>query len=291
MAEQPGQAASAPAPATADSPTPLPDAPPRAKLPPLQDADVRKALQGVAILLDQGEEARARAELARLLDSNPDSPLAQLFMRQITEDPGTYFFGLLKNKESYSYTVAQGETLSTIARSRLNDPNLFYVLARYNSIGQPNKLHAGQKITIPGKPSVAIDPRPTQATAAATPPPVTPPPTPPTPPKPSPGEQAMSEARAAEKAGKLDAAYDSYVLAFGYGLQEAQQKVDETRKRAVDAHSRSALQALLKDNDPVRCMKEWDRVLRLEPNNDYAKLNRQKCSKVNCTLHPDKCEK
>ena len=45
-------------------------------------------------------------------------------------------------RENYSYTLREGETLSTVAQRALGNPMLFYALARYNNIAVPASVGA-----------------------------------------------------------------------------------------------------------------------------------------------------
>ena len=49
----------------------------------------------------------------------------------------------------FTVELAKDESLSSIAKTYLADPLLFYALARYNGIALPGKVNAGQVIKIP----------------------------------------------------------------------------------------------------------------------------------------------
>ena len=94
--------------------------------------------------LERGEDADARAELIELLRVMPHHPSAEKLLDQIETPVGEYF--------PPQYTVVplgSGESLSTVARTYLGDPLLFYALARYNDIAEPSRVPADIKLKIP----------------------------------------------------------------------------------------------------------------------------------------------
>jgi hypothetical protein len=125
----------------------------------------------------------------------------------------------------------------------LGDVCEFYILARYNQIRVPKALAAGQVIRIPGKatlapeaPAVKPPPQVVPAAPAEPPPPVAKPPAP---------DPAVT--RAAE----------------------------EKKKRAlIERHHRNA-QAAFRRQDLATAIKEWDRVLEIDPGNELARARRQ----------------
>lgn len=140
-------------------------------------------------------------------------------------------------RESTTYTVRPGESLGRIAQRAMGDVCEFYILARYNQIKVPKQLGAGQTIRIPGK--VALAP-PQEAVPVTKPEPK--PESPPVvvePVKPKPAEP------------------------------------DEKAKRAmVDRYHRSA-QAAYRRQDLTTAIRDWDKVLEIDPNNDLAKARKQ----------------
>ena len=99
----------------------------------------------------------------------------------------------------------------------------------------------------------------------------------------------MNKGKAIEKTDS-EGAYYAYVEALGYGHPQAQAKVDETRKLIVSIHTKAAIKALSPDNDLRRCIQEWDYVLKFEPSNRLATLNRERCVSL-CNSNPDQCKK
>jgi hypothetical protein len=134
--------------------------------------------------LYRGDGPAARRKLTALLRRQPGDPTARRLLSEIDTDPR-----VLLGAESYSYTMREGETLSSIAQRALGDPMLFYALARYNNIAVPSSVVAGQVILIPGhRPAPPAPPPPPQQ---APPPRPTPRPTPrPAQPAPGPAVQA-----------------------------------------------------------------------------------------------------
>ena len=230
---------SAPAPAVhAPAPAPAPVEPPPP--PTLSAAAVQKLVTGAIELLEAGNEDQASADLQRALQSDPNHRLAQQLLKQISADPLATL-----GRESFIYRVQPGETLSRIAQRFLGDVHQFYILARYNDIKVPRQLAGGQVIRVPGKapPAGSLAP----ATGAA--------------------------ARPAAPAASAPAAVVPVVQT------RAPAPVVDTAERdkaqAVLRLTRAARAAFAKQ-DLTTAIKNWDQVLELDPNNNTAKLERQK---------------
>jgi hypothetical protein len=210
-------------------------------LPPLPPGQVTKAVSNAIELLEAGSEDQASIELQRVLQTEPGHKLAQSLLRQIKDDPVA-----MLGRESFSYRVQPGESLSKIAGRFLNDVHQFYVLARYNDIKVPRQLAGGQMIRVPGKaPPPAPAPPPVAVPAPATTPVAIPPP------KPAPAPPAPSEP-------STDAALQA-----------------QRQKEAINRHTRAARSAFAKQ-DLNGAIRAWDSVLELDPNNRTAQLERQK---------------
>lgn len=125
-----------------------PPVPPAASAPPTPVAmqQAQKEAQAAVDELEDGHEDEARAALRRAVALDPNNKLALSLMRQLSIDPV-----MLLGKESFSYTVKPGESLSRIAGHFLGDIYLFYGLARYNDIKVPKQVAGGQVIRVPGK--------------------------------------------------------------------------------------------------------------------------------------------
>lgn len=215
-----------------------PEAPPN--LPPLPPGQVTKTVSNAVEMLEAGNEEQASIELQRVLQAEPGHKLAQSLLRQIKDDPVA-----MLGRESFSYRVQPGESLSKIAGRFLNDVHQFYVLARYNDIKVPRQLAGGQMIRVPGKAPPAPAPAPVPVPAPATTPVVT------APPKPAPAPPAASEP-------STDAALQA-----------------QRQKEAINRHTRAARAAFAKQ-DLNGAIRAWDSVLELDPNNRTAQLERQK---------------
>ncbi|NRF66437.1 LysM peptidoglycan-binding domain-containing protein [Aquincola sp. S2] len=227
----------APAPGTAPSDTGAPSS----AAAPLSPQAIQKAVTSSIELLEAGHEDQAAAELQRVLQSDPGHKLAQSLMRQIKDDPVA-----MLGRESFSYRVQPGESLSRIAQRFLNDVHQFYILARYNDIKVPRQLAGGQVIRVPGKappPAAPVPPAP--APVATAPPRVPPAPTP-----------AASAPTAPDPAAEAD-------------------KAARARTEAITRHTRAARSAFAKQ-DLNGAIRAWDSVLELDPNNRTAQLERQK---------------
>ena len=205
----------------------------------------------------QVAQRQATSAVELLEAGNEEQALAEL-QRAMASDPSNKLAqSLLKQiqadpiatlgREHFLYRVQPGESISRIAQRFLGDVHLFYVLARYNDLKVPKQLHAGQVIKVPGK-----GPAPTQAPTpapVAAPPPV-PPPAAPT---------AISTAPAAP-------AVDAKVR---------QAKIATATKAARAAYAR---------HDLVLAIRNWDTVLELDPENNNAKIERQRAVELKAKL-------
>lgn len=265
---------------------PAPPATPRPPPTAAEQQQANKIALRVADLLEAGNEVEAHAEIDRALSLDPNSKLALNFQRQMTVDPRATL-----GEESFAYTVKPGESLSKIAGRFLGDIYGFYLLARYNDIKVPRQVSAGQTIRVPGKaPPPEAKPRETRpaepkprAQQDMEPPPV-PPVTPPAPPPQdslSPAEKAYREGLAAQKVGNKDRAYQSFRQAekLDPSHAEARTRADQLRRELVQQHERNARSAMARQ-DLDGAVRNWDRVLEIDPGNDTARLERQKTLKL-----------
>jgi hypothetical protein len=226
-------------------------------------------------LLETGHEDQARVELQNALALDPANKLALNLTRQLTVDPVATL-----GRESFAYTVRPSDTLSQIAGRFMGDIYAFYILARYNDIKVPRQVAGGQVIRIPGKapPPGTLDREPRRppveasAPAPAAPPP---PPAPPPAPEPTAGMLALRSAETAERAGDLERAAAEYKRAASLDQPAAAGKAEDLRKRLVSRYTVNARTAFVKQ-DLTGSIRAWDKVLELDPNNDTAKLERQK---------------
>jgi len=116
--------------------------------------------------LNRGEAPAARTLLMALLRRRPEDAIARQLITQIDTDPR-----VLLGTENYSYTLREGETLSSVAQRALGNPMMFYALARYNNIAVPASVVPGQTILVPGRrpappPPPRAEPRPAPARPA-----------------------------------------------------------------------------------------------------------------------------
>lgn len=125
----------------------------------------REGVQEAIALLNRGEADPARRRLMSVLRRDPADGIARQLISQIDGDPRQ-----ILGAQSYSYTMREGETLSTIAQRAFGNPMMFYLLARYNNIAVPQSVTPGQVIQIPGRrPSPPAERRPQQRPAPAPP--------------------------------------------------------------------------------------------------------------------------
>lgn len=111
--------------------------------------------------LNQGRTTEARAELTAALQDEPTAALARKLLMQMDNDPRT-----LLGEKSFPYTVQRGETFTGLADRFLEDPYLFYALARYNGVAVPAQSQVGGTIRIPGEPKRAAAPAPRKPAAS-----------------------------------------------------------------------------------------------------------------------------
>ncbi len=281
-----------PEPAVTAPPPPPPPPEPVPPTPAEQALSQKTAMQAIE-LLEAGQEDQARAELSRALQLDPANKLANNLMKQITADPVA-----LLGRESFAYTVQSSDTLSRIAGRFMGDIYSFYILARYNDIRVPRQVAGGQVLRIPGKPPAGpLYPRPsakpdpkaakdaaaaaaaanaaTPATTVAAAPAPAAPPAPPPVPELSPGEKALRAGDAHERAGRLDKALEEYRRAEAADQPGAAARIEAVRKKQIARATLTARTAFAKQ-DLAGAIKGWDTVLQLDPDNELAKLERQK---------------
>ena len=256
-------------------PEPEPPKPVAAPMPELSPAAARAQAQKLVLeavdQLQNGDEAAARRTLEQVQTIEPNNDLARKLMDQIKADPqkelGAVFF---------RYTVQRDDSLSKLAQQYMGDRFRFHILAKYNDIANPSRLAAGQVIKIPGR-------APAPAAVAA----VTPPVAPATalPPVPRPGSAAeandeaaklaaidnatprsaatglMQQGMAQQKAGNLEAAYESFREAAlrDPGNRDAILQRDATRQALVRRYEREATQAFQRQKLDEAIAK-WDKV-------------------------------
>jgi LysM repeat protein len=202
---------------------------------------IQRTLSSAVENLEFGREEAAVEELQRVLQADPGQRLALSLMRQIKDDPQA-----LLGRESFSYQVKPGESLSAIAGRFLRDVYMFYGLARYNDIKVPRQLAGGQTIRVPGKappPGGAVTvPAPNPAPSPAAAPAAAPAPTAP----------ASAAAPVAAPAG-------------------------ESKSAQIARLQREARTAFA-GQDLVGSIAAWDKVLAIDPDNRNAQLERQRAA-------------
>ncbi|MCC6870465.1 MAG: LysM peptidoglycan-binding domain-containing protein [Burkholderiales bacterium] len=260
-----------PPPPVVEAPKPAP--PPVPELTPAQaKAQAHKLTIEAITQLQNGDEPAAQKTLEDAFKLDPANDLAKKLTDQIKADPqkelGTVFF---------RYTVQRDDSLSKLAQQYLGDRYRFHILAKYNDIANPSKLAAGQVIKIPGRqptaaarPPAATAPEPVddEAAKAATPETSTPR---------SASVALMQQGAAYQKAGNLEGAYEAYreAAARDPANRDAAVQRDSTRNTLARRYERQAALAFQRQNldDAIA---NWDRVLALEPNNQKAKLERER---------------
>ena len=263
----PSGAAGRPAAGAATAPVPAP--PP---VPELSPAQAKAQAQRLAIdavdQLQNGDEPAARLTLDKAIALDPTNDLAKKLQDQIKADAqkelGPVFF---------RYTVQRDDSLSKLAQQYLGDRFRFYILAKYNDMASPSKLAAGQVIKIPGR-------------APATPPPAVAPAAPaadaatPAAPEPKPRDDVadlLQKGKEFETKGNLEDAYAAYSEATKKTPvnAEAVRRRDASKAALLRSLDRAGTQAFQRQNLDLAITK-WDRILELDPNNQKAKLERER---------------
>jgi Tfp pilus assembly protein PilF len=245
----PPQEAPPPAPAVSPPVTaPEPPPPPVEPVPPgpvsaVQAQQAQRQAQAAVEMLEQGHEEQALVEIQRALQTDPANRLAQSLLRQVQSDPQQ-----MLGRESFSYRVQAGESLSRIAGRFLGDVHLFYALARYNDIKVPRQVQEGQLIRVPGKAPLPA--------AVAPPAPVTPPP--------------PTSAPAASPAAPPASAIVPAAVSAASASARAQAASAEA---FIAQHYRRGL-ALLAEQKPAEAIDAFDAVLERDPQHANAKLRR-----------------
>jgi len=259
---------------------PQPVAPAEPALPPAQaKAEAQKLAIQAVDLLQNGNEADARAVLEKATAHDPTNDLARKLLDQIKADAQTELGATF-----FRYTVQRDDSLSKIAQTYMGDRFKFYILAKYNDIANPSKLAAGQVIKVPGKAPATPPPTARPAAPAApaaehapAPAPVAAPAPAAEPEPPKAASNLMQQGAAQQKAGNLEAAYASFSEAARSepGNKDAVLQRDAVKVALVRKYDREALQAYQRQNLDL-AIRKWDQILELDPNNQKAKLERER---------------
>jgi len=231
-----------------------------------------------ANLLDEGKEAEARTNIDAARKLDPKNELANTLLSTLTVDPekelGTKYF---------RYTVKSRDTLSKISEQYLKDQYKFYLLARYNGITVPRSLQAQQVIKVPGnKPldsTTQIETiRKTADNGGGA-----------KPPKPVPpgdegrGKAANDECKRLETS-ELERAYERCREAARLNPSQYQADADRVRVELIQLDDRKAREAYRRQ-DLDECIKWWDKVKQLDPTNEPAERERDRCVRLRDTIN------
>jgi len=197
--------------------------------------------------LNDGDEEKARSELRETRELDPDNKQAACLMKGITADPAAAL-----GSRAHPYTVRRGESLWSIARRALGDGCEFWLLARYNNIKVPKQLGAGQVIRIPGKVALA-------------------------PPGAAPAKPAATNPAKRAKPPAPEPSVKESVKPVGPSKEEI------AKQEQIQRHHRNA-QAAFRRQDLDTAIKEWDRVLELDPSNELAQARRQEALEMSRRL-------
>jgi hypothetical protein len=260
------------------APEPPPPAVPAAVSPAAQQS-AQKLAQSAVELLDAGNEDQALGAIDRPLASDPNNVLADKLLRQITADPVATL-----GRESWNYTVRSGESLSTIAGRYMGDIQAFYILARYNDIKVPRQLTGGQVVKVPGKQPSAAQERELRRNEAPPPPPPRPPSRPEPRPDSKPAETKPAETKNPfESTAPVAPAPAAPVPATAPppppppAAPPAPAANPAAERQAAIRQATQNARAALARQDLVGCIREWNRVLALDPGHPTATFERQRC--------------
>ena len=269
-ADQPKKDATATAAPPPSVPAPVPAA--RPAEPELSPAQAKAQSQKLALeavdQLQNGDEIAARQTLARALALDPANDIAKKMNDQIAADAqkelGPTFF---------RYTVASDDSLSKLAQQYLCDRFRFYRLAKYNDISNPSRLAAGQVIKIPGRappPGARAATPGSEGTDAAK--------AEATLPVPDDLASLMQKGRLQQSASNLEGAYATFSEAATRfpGNKDAVVQRDAAKSALIRSYDREGTQAFQRQNLDLAITK-WDRILELDPGNQKAKLERERC--------------
>jgi tetratricopeptide (TPR) repeat protein len=277
-----GQAASAAPGSAASSQAPAaPETPPLRTEQRVQTA--QKLSTDALELLQNGEESSARSFLEHALRLDPGNEVARKLLDQIRADARAEL-----GATNFAYTVQPGDSLAKIAQAFLGDRYRFYILAKYNGIGNPSRVAVGQVIKIPGqappkliatepaahsaKPPVAPAP-PAAARVATDPAPVAA--AEPTSPRRREAERLYAEGLGFQKSGNTARAYDAFKDAVGRDptFELAAQQRDAARRELIARYQRDATAAFHRQ-DLDGSIRNWDLLLALDPDDQNARLKR-----------------
>ena len=171
-APQPAPTQSAPAQTAPAAPAPKPAAPaPQTDDRAVEDSSriakaVHQAIRGNAELADDPIDVLQSGSsviLRGVVDNDHELRLAEKLARAVPGVAGVDVSGLrvaqgvkdlARDKDADTgdtvYTVKSGDTLSAIAQKYYGDPMQYKKIAHYNNISNPDLIHPGQKIKIPG---------------------------------------------------------------------------------------------------------------------------------------------
>jgi hypothetical protein len=275
------------------APAPAPPSPPSEPAPPaprpLAPEELRPAIDSVRNQLDQGHEDTALEVVQRILATDANHKVANSYQRQIKDDPVTLY-----GAEHTMYRVAVGDTLASIAQRApaLKDRDQFYGLARYNDMKVPRQLQAGQMLKIPGKvpmPGTGMAATGTPAREAAAPAPsasatAASPVAAPTPAPATAATQAVAPATATVVGASSQgfAAHPSVPKpppATGPSAAD-KQRLDQCMREARRAQERQ---------ETCIAIERWECVLRIDPTNRVAEVERERALQVKRRLPNPNC--
>ncbi len=198
-------------------------------------------------------------ELNNALALDGNNALAKTLLLSITADPVATL-----GARSFSYTVQPGDRLSKLSEQYLKDQYKFYLLARYNNLPVP-RLQVGQVIRIPGTRPIAVakppvrtqEPPPRKVTGSAVEP-----------------ERLYQDGMRRLQTGDKDGAYELFVQAARLD-PKYRPDAERLRPELIAVHDRKAREAY-KRQELDLSIKEWNRVLALDPTNEVARLELQR---------------
>ena len=225
---------------------------------PVEEYSYQRVLQ----LLQEGEETAAHALVLDRLDEAPDDERAQGLREQIEEPPEEVL-----GADYFIHEVESGESLVMLTDRYLDDPDRFYILARYNELDEPRRLGVGQELRIPERYAEAPEEGDPEAEAERE------------------VARALERAEAALEAEDTRAAKAAFqdVLAVDAEHEEAEQEVERLREEVVgDMHREAVL--LYRNEELEEAIELWDEALEIDPDFDRARDYRGRAEELQLRL-------
>ncbi|WP_233842676.1 tetratricopeptide repeat protein [Dyella sp. 2HG41-7] len=234
--------------------------------------------------LQNGRYQEGEQALKRYLQDHPGDRTAELYLRQLQEDPKQAL-----GAASTPHVVQPGESYSTLAAKYLGDPNLFLVLARYNGSTNPSRIRTGSSLQLPARASgnavasTPVQPAPSQTVAPPAVAAVVS-----TPPIGSPrlrAEQLKNQSLALYRSGHRDQAINVFdqALSLNPHLTSSDSAFPTLSHDWIAKLHQQAMVFYL-DQHLDQAISLWDRILEVDPTNEPATIYRARAVELKSRL-------